>query len=323
MIVACLAASCDPVPPPTYAVTRYDPATSEDPTAPVELAPVAPVAADTSPGRVVSTSTDFAFGGGRIDFEMRQKGSHVSQLARNRYMVPIVMQWQVSELSNLEPTASPRGVVVLPPASAPNGEGPPVELVAFDLVDSSKRYYRHLDFHARWGDPGARPKSYVYGLPYRKQTFSVLQGFHGSFSHRGSNEYAIDFDCPVATPVLAARPGVVVVTNDAAQGSGTTPEFLDYNRTNFVLVLHDDGTLGEYMHLSPSGVEVAPGQKVERGTRLALSGNTGFSSTPHLHFQVMTSGDDGVANRSFPFEIAAGPNRVEEPVQGRSYPAWE
>ena len=94
------------------------------------------------------------------------------------------------------------------------------------------------------------------------------------------HEYAIDFDCPVATQVLAARPGTVIAANAAAMGSGTTPDFLEYSRTNFVLVLHDDGTLGEYMHLSPSGVRVTVGQRVDRGDELALSGNTGYSSTP-------------------------------------------
>jgi murein DD-endopeptidase MepM/ murein hydrolase activator NlpD len=77
------------------------------------------------------------------------------------------------------------------------------------------------------------------------------------------------------------------------------------------------------MHLSPSGIEVAPGQRVERGQSLALSGNTGFSSTPHLHFQIMTAGGDGASARSFPFRLAAAPDRVEAPVQGRRYAAWE
>jgi len=318
LLVACLfVTGC--IPPPQRPTYQGDP----DAEQPDDPPPLQAVAADTSPGKVVQTSSDFAFGGGRIEFEMRQKGNHVTQVAKNHYMVPIVISWDVSGLQNLEPTGAAHGVAILPAASQPNGDGAPVELVGFDIVDSTVRYYRDLNFHARFGDPTSRPTSYVYALPYHKQTFSVLQGFHGAFSHRGSNEFAIDYDCPVATPVLAARPGIVVVTNDAAQGSGTTPEFLDYKRTNFVLVLHDDGTLGEYMHLSPSGVEVAPGQKVDRGTRLALSGNTGFSSTPHLHFQVMTAGDDGITNRSFPFEIAAAPNHVEEPVQGRSYPAWE
>ena len=167
-------------------------------------------------------------------------------------------------------------------------------------LDPTLRYHRTIAIHARFGDPRAAPTPYKYGLPYgHGRVFAVLQGFHGAFSHRGSNEYAVDFDCPVATPVIATRPGVVVAVNAAAQGSGTTTEFLEDKRVNFVLVRHDDGTLGEYMHLSPSGVEVKPGQLVRRGQELALSGNTGFSSTPHLHFQVMTAADDGLALARF------------------------
>jgi murein DD-endopeptidase MepM/ murein hydrolase activator NlpD len=164
----------------------------------------------------------------------------------------------------------------------------------------------------------------VYALPFRRgRTFGVLQGFHGAFSHRGSNEYAVDFNCPVATRVVAARPGTVVAINASAQGSGTTPEFLDDRRANFVVILHDDGTLGEYMHLAPSGVQVKPGQRVARRQELGLSGNTGFSSTPHLHFQVMTAGDDGISKQSFPFELAVRPHRSSPPAQGQRYAAWE
>ena len=101
------------------------------------------------------------------------------------------------------------------------------------------------------------------------------------------------------------------------------PEFLEYRRTNFVIVLHDDGTLGEYMHLAPSGVRVTIGQRVDRGDELALSGNTGFSSTPHLHFQVMTAARDGISALSFPFQLSLSPKRAETPVQGRSYASWE
>src|SRR5213079_2302490 len=97
----------------------------------------------------------------------------------------------------------------------------------------------------------------------------------------------------------------------------------DYKKTNFVIVLHDDGTLGEYMHLAPATVQVKPGQRVERLQELALSGNTGFSSTPHLHFQVMTAATDGVAARSFPFEMAVAPDRVEEPTLSHRYTGWE
>lgn len=286
---------------------------------------LAPASYDpSSTGTVVGRMSDFIFDGGRIEFELRRDGQRVTELARNRFAVPIVMHWSVVELDNLSASAPLSGVVMLPSAGKPNGQGGWIVLASYEIDDMNRAYHRQLQTHARFGDPDARPDRYAYRLPYRAgKTFSVLQGFHGTFSHRGSNEYAIDFDCPVATHVLAAREGIVVAANAAAQGSGTTPDYLEYRRTNFVLVLHDDGTLGEYMHLAPSGVRVAVGQRVERGDELALSGNTGFSSTPHLHFQVMTAATDGYSALSFPFQLAVTPRRVETPVQGRAYASWE
>jgi murein DD-endopeptidase MepM/ murein hydrolase activator NlpD len=287
----------------------------------------APLAArpepDASRATVVDRVIDFAFDGGRIEIEMRRDGDRIFEVARNHYAVPIVVEWQLAELANLEPLAPVAGVAILPAAAAPNGDGAPVVLTTLQLVNPTLPFRRLVLLHERFGDPGARPQPYAYRLPYRSGTFSVLQGFHGAFSHRGSNEFAVDFDCPVATHVLATRPGVVVAANAAAQGAGTTADFLEYRRTNFVIVRHDDGTLGEYMHLAPSGVLVQPGQRVARGDELALSGNTGFSSTPHLHFQVMTAGDDGRSARSFPFRLAVAPNVAEEPVTGKGYRAWE
>lgn len=297
------------------------------PPAPRMWVPPAPEAAPVdlrTVGVVVDRLTVFAFDGGRIDLEMRRDGARVIEIAYNRFAAPLVVAWQLTDLHNLEPTEASGGVTVLPAAPAPNAQSAGVVLATLAIDDPTQAYHRMIELHERFGDPQARPAPYAYRLPYPAgNTFAVLQGFHGAFSHRGSNEYAVDFDCPVATRVLAARPGTVIASNAAAQGAGTTPEFLEYARTNFVLVLHDDGTIGEYMHLAPSSVEVAPGQHVDRGQELGLSGNTGFSSTPHLHFQVMTAGDDGIAARSFPIRFAVGPHRVEEPVQGRAYPGWE
>ncbi|HSN25213.1 MAG TPA: M23 family metallopeptidase [Kofleriaceae bacterium] len=299
------------------------------PGTPAWSAPAAPPPPDEAPidlrtaGIVVDRLTDFAFDGGRIELEMRRDGNRIIEVAYNRYAVPVVMAWQLADLVNLEPTDN-TGVAVLPAAPKPNAQGAGVVLTTLAVIDPAQAYRRMFQLHARFGDPQARPVPYAYRLPYAAgKTFAVLQGFHGAFSHRGSNEFAVDFDCPVATKVLAARPGVVVASNAAAQGAGTSPDYLEYARTNFVLVLHDDGTLGEYMHLAPSGVEVAPGDHVARGQEIALSGNTGFSSTPHLHFQVMTAADDGVAAQSFPIRFSVAPHRVEEPVQGRAYPGWE
>lgn len=275
-------------------------------------------------GVSVQTSYDFAFDGGRIEFELRRDGDRVIEVARNHYAVPVVLAWHLENLDNLSPLEPPSGSILLPAAPAPDGTGPAVVLTTLRIMDRQSSYHREMQFHARFGDPGARPTDYVYRIPFRTpKKFKVLQGFHGAFSHHGSNEFAIDFDCPQATHVVAARPGVVVASNAAAQGRGTTPEFLEYKKVNWVLVLHDDGTLGEYMHLAPSGVEVQPGTPVQRGDELALSGNTGFSSTPHLHFQVMTATEDGISAQSFPFKLAVSATSAEEPIQGHTYTSWE
>lgn len=313
IVLAAALAGC-PAPDPYYGPIAQPRAAQAavDPADPAQL------------GVLEDRSVDLAFDGGQLELELYRSGTRVVQIARNRYAVPLVLRWSMSDLDNVEAQSAPSGVALLPAAPAPGAAGQAVILAELAQIDPSRGYRRQLYHHARFGDPRARPSRYAYGLPYPAGlTFSVLQGFHGEFSHRGSNEYAVDFDCPVATRVLAARPGVVVAAYAGATGSGTSPEFLDYRRTNFVLLLHDDGTLGEYMHLSPSGVEVSPGQRVERGQSVALSGNTGYSSTPHLHFQVMTSADDGLTARSFPFRIAVAPHRVEEPTQGRRYSAWE
>lgn len=307
-----LLAGCSPA-------TATEPGTTprgDDPAPAAERQPAAPALDD--------RRIEFAFDGGQLELELVRDGARIQQVARNRYAVPVTMHWTIGALDNLEPVSALDGTVVLPAAREPLGAGEPVVVAELSRIDPTEGYHRELYVHARFGDPRARPRPYIYALPYpHGRTFEVLQGFHGAFSHHGSNEFAVDFNCPVATPVLAARPGVVVAINAGALGSGTSPEFLDDRRANFVIVRHGDGTLGEYMHLAPSGVEVAPGQSVRRGQELGLSGNTGFSSTPHLHFQVMTAAGDGIAKRSFPFELAVSPQRASAPVQGQRYAAWE
>ncbi len=315
LFVAGLALGCGP--PPEPAVPHY---TAHSPTPELASAAYDPTQAGTAVHRV----NDFVFDGGRVEIEIRRDRDRAIEVVRNYYAVPVVMKWSIDQLENLSGIGPLSGVVVLPPGPRPNQPGPPLVLTSMRILDPNQAFHREMETHHRWGDPSARPEPYAYRLPFRAgKTFSVLQGFHGAFSHRGSNEHAVDFDCPVATNILAARPGTIVAANAGAQGAGTTPDFLDYRRTNFVIVQHDDGTLGEYMHLAPSSVRVSMGQRVERGDELALSGNTGFSSTPHLHFQVITAADDGVNAVSFPFQFAVTAQRIETPVQGRSYPSWE
>jgi hypothetical protein len=131
--------------------------------------------------------------------------------------------------------------------------------------------------------PNVPPAGPFYALPYAPgEAFLVGQGYLEFPTHE--NEYAIDWLMPEETPIHAARAGVVVEAVDAFSKSGLIEELK--LKGNFVRIRHDDGSRALYHHLAQHGVRVKVGQRVEEGQLIALSGNTGYSATPHLHFVV-------------------------------------
>ena len=77
-------------------------------------------------------------------------------------------------------------------------------------------------------------------------------------------------------------------------------------------ILHDDGTMAMYAHLKPEGVLVRIGQRVHAGQPIGLSGNTGFTTGPHLHFAVQVN--RGMRLESVPFRMNGpqGPLRFSD-----------
>ncbi len=93
----------------------------------------------------------------------------------------------------------------------------------------------------------------------------------------GSTHHGVDLGVPVGTEVMAARDGVVIQTGwNGELGISVSVE-------------HEDKTITRYAHLSESLVQL--GDEVQQGEIIAHSGNTGFSTGPHLHFEVRVNGE--------------------------------
>ncbi len=165
------------------------------------------------------------------------------------------------------------------------------------------------------GNPAAQHNEQaVYRLPYDgNSAVHVHQAFGGKFSHTAAENYhAVDFALDIGTPIYAARGGVVMsVERDFHEAGTDMRRFGD--RANHIRIVHDDGTMAVYAHLELESALVGVGDTVRVGQHIANSGNTGFSSGPHLHFVVQRNA--GGALVSVPFQFTVNGKRVT-PTEG-------
>jgi murein DD-endopeptidase MepM/ murein hydrolase activator NlpD len=185
--------------------------------------------------------------------------------------------------------------------------------------DQHEGDYRYL---LEWtvGDMEAvHDDDYLYALPYASgRTFRVLQGYGSRFSHTGLEAYAVDFDMPEGTPVHAARAGVVARVEESHSIGCWRDGCGKY--ANYIVILHNDGTTGEYYHLMQNGSLVEVGDSVARGQKIGLSGNTGHTTMPHLHFAVYRATEWG-NTQSIPVRFQTAHGTLTRPRHGARYQA--
>jgi hypothetical protein len=161
------------------------------------------------------------------------------------------------------------------------------DLLKLTVIDPTLSYGHSFNFNSKSGMVDAvHDDNFIYTLPFEiGKNFKLMQGYGGSFSHNDQeNYYSYDFKMPPGETVTASRGGIVVEVEESFKLGGSKRDL--YKKANYVLIQHDDGTVGVYSHLSYNGAIVKAGDKVQQGQNIGISGATGYINGSHLHFSV-------------------------------------
>ena len=128
--------------------------------------------------------------------------------------------------------------------------------------------------------------SYVYALPFEEgKSYRMVQGYFSSFTHK--ERAALDFKMKRGSVICSAREGVVVRVKEDGDRGGLKRRLRAYG--NYVIIQHPDSSRAGYWHIQKDGALVNVGDSVKKGQPIALSGKTGYSAIPHLHFLVWST----------------------------------
>ncbi len=231
-------------------------------------------------------------------------GRTIDFIASNEFYAPIEIRLMFDDIVGVEyphPDEELRWIV------AARSE---LSLLNLTVLEEAEAPYVEYRFEFLPGDPGAQHQpDEGYQVPFSAgRNFQVTQAYPDSVTHQTLDSIrAVDIAMPVGTDVLAARAGVVFeVTSDNYRGGLNMSR--DAQAANIIRILHDDGTFSLYAHLNWNSIRVSPGDRVRAGQYIADSGNTGFSSGPHLHFVVQRN--TGLQIQSLPV-VFKGPYSVD------------
>lgn len=190
-------------------------------------------------------------------------------------------------------------------------------LLGVGALDPGRGFKYRLALSSVPGPPIAEPaQNLVLQPPFAPgDAWPVSQGFQGERTHNSpDSEFAIDIGMPLGSAVHAARAGVVMDIEEDFNSGGTDLEKYG-DKANHVRILHEDGTMALYAHLDLASVVVRAGARVRAGQKIARSGNTGFSSGPHLHFVIQQN--TGMQLISLPFLFRTRDGATSRPAEGR------
>ena len=244
------------------------------------------------------------------------EGRTVALTAHNQYYVAVELGLKILDIRGLRyphPDEDLRWVV---PARSDTS------LIALDLLEDGSTPLLEYQFQYLAGDPDARHQpDESYRAPFAISTnYPITQAFPQVATHTTPDSYyAVDMAMPIGTDIFAARGGIVFDVAASNFRGGLDAE-RDGPAANVIRIMHDDGTYAIYAHLNTNTIRVRPGERVERGEYIADSGNTGFSSGPHLHFSVVRNAGMKIESVPVTFKGANESNVV--PAAGAALTAY-
>lgn len=165
-------------------------------------------------------------------------------------------------------------------APPPRYPAPPPPIPGAPLV-----YYK-FPFLGKW-----RVQRTHYGAPQPDQTYALDLVPEGSVRDRNQNA---GYPC-YNQPVVADAPGIVVVAVDGVPDNQPGVKNGYDAHGNYVVIDHKNGEFSLMAHLIPGSLKVRVGTPVQTGMELGRCGNTGMSTMPHIHWQVMDNINAAVA----------------------------
>jgi len=158
--------------------------------------------------------------------------------------------------------------------------------------------------------------SFIYTLPYEHGTKHLVSSGYNGPTHKNELYYSIDFEMDIGTKICAARSGIVIDVKEDSNKGGYGKEF--EGEGNYITIYHEDGSHAIYAHLKKEGAIVDIGDRVKQGDVIGYSGNTGYSSGPHLHFAVMVPTKNGIAT-TIPVKFLNYDGNTISLSEGKSY----
>lgn len=173
-----------------------------------------------------------------------------------------------------------------------------------------------ISFTSTFGRVVPEPPSVELTVPFPKgKSYRVVQGYGGKLSHNADySRYALDLDLQEGDTIIAALPGYVVGVIEDYQYGGKDRKWRDY--ANFITLYHPEPNLfTQYVHLTYQGSLVEVGDTVERAQAIGLAGSTGFTTTPHLHFNVLKPTEESMVSTPVIFQGGIDGKQFKEGIR--------